>query len=156
MVAASAAESAANVLQASTKELASKVMEAEVNGTVNTVAARTTEIGHRTWGIMRGVMAMATQMVEEYAKEGMAWKEDDVGGHQEEIRQASKGGNSGQDHAPARPSWGNWEEEEQEEQHGNQADGQENWAGWDDTDDDEKERDGGSAAGKRSNQKASG
>ncbi|CAL9059780.1 probable ADP-ribosylation factor GTPase-activating protein AGD6 [Musa acuminata AAA Group] len=156
MVAASAAQSAANVVQASTKELTSKVMEAEVNGTVNTVATRTTEIGHRTWGIMKGVMAMATQKVEEFAKEGMAWNEDDVGGHQEEIGQASKGGDSGQDHAPpAKPSWGDWEEEEEEE-HGKQADGQESWAGWDDTDDDEKESDGRSAAGKRSNQKASG
>ncbi|RWV78000.1 hypothetical protein GW17_00061104 [Ensete ventricosum] len=134
-------------------DLISVVIEAEVNGTVNTVAARTTEIGHRTWGIMRGVMAMATQKVEEYAKEGMAWNEDDVGGHKEEIGQASKGGNSVQDHAPAKPSWGDWEEEE--EQHGKQADGQESWPGWDDTDDDEKETDGGSAAGKRSNQKAS-
>ncbi|KAF2306136.1 hypothetical protein GH714_013142 [Hevea brasiliensis] len=58
LVAASAAQSAANVVQAGTKELTSKVREGgydyKVNETVNVVTAKTTEIGHRTWGIMRG------------------------------------------------------------------------------------------------------
>ncbi|KAK4759629.1 hypothetical protein SAY87_022760 [Trapa incisa] len=69
MVAASAAQSAANVVQAGTKELTSKVREGgydhKVNETVNAVAAKTTQIGQRTWGIMRGVMALASQKVEE-------------------------------------------------------------------------------------------
>ncbi|GAA0152554.1 hypothetical protein LIER_11005 [Lithospermum erythrorhizon] len=41
-----------------------------VNETVNVVTAKTTEIGQRTWGVMKGVMALATQMVEELANEG--------------------------------------------------------------------------------------
>ncbi|CAH1438379.1 unnamed protein product [Lactuca virosa] len=74
VVAASAAQSAANVVQAGTKEFTTKVRDGgydhKVNETVNVVTAKTTEIGHMTWGIMRGVMALATQKVEEYAKEG--------------------------------------------------------------------------------------
>ncbi|KAG9147875.1 hypothetical protein Leryth_003473, partial [Lithospermum erythrorhizon] len=41
-----------------------------VNETVNVVTAKTTEIGQRTWGLMKGVMALATQTVEELANEG--------------------------------------------------------------------------------------
>ncbi|MFS7998406.1 hypothetical protein Hanom_Chr12g01153471 [Helianthus anomalus] len=37
-----------------------------VNETVNVVTAKTTEIGHSTWGMVRGVMALATQKVEQY------------------------------------------------------------------------------------------
>ncbi|KAJ0952049.1 hypothetical protein HanPSC8_Chr02g0067591 [Helianthus annuus] len=37
-----------------------------VNETVNVFTAKTTEIGHRTWGMVRGVMALATQKVEQY------------------------------------------------------------------------------------------
>ncbi|KAL1195856.1 putative ADP-ribosylation factor GTPase-activating protein AGD6 [Cardamine amara subsp. amara] len=74
MVAASAAQSAASVVQTGTKEFTSKVKEGgydhKVSETVNVVANKTTEIGQRTWGIMKGVMAIATQKVEEYTKEG--------------------------------------------------------------------------------------
>ncbi|KAL4341509.1 hypothetical protein GQ457_08G012550 [Hibiscus cannabinus] len=80
LVAASAAQSAANVVQAGSKEFTSKVKEggydARVNETVNVVTAKTSEIGQRTWGIMKGVMAMASQKVEEYTKDGMNWKTD--------------------------------------------------------------------------------
>ncbi|KAJ0577385.1 hypothetical protein HanIR_Chr05g0235381 [Helianthus annuus] len=49
-----------------------------VNERVNVVTVKTTEIGHRTWGMVRGVMALATQKVEEYAKEaGTPRKTDD-------------------------------------------------------------------------------
>ncbi|KAG6596416.1 ADP-ribosylation factor GTPase-activating protein AGD7, partial [Cucurbita argyrosperma subsp. sororia] len=65
LVAASAAQSAANAVQAGTKELTTKVKEGgydyKVNETVNVVTAKTTEIGQRTWGLMRGVMAIASQ-----------------------------------------------------------------------------------------------
>ncbi|KAK1311741.1 ADP-ribosylation factor GTPase-activating protein AGD7 [Acorus calamus] len=71
------AASAAKVVQASTTELTSKVREGsydqKVNETVSVVTAKTTEIGQKTWGIMRGVMAMASQKVEEYTKEGINW-----------------------------------------------------------------------------------
>ncbi|XP_047332002.1 ADP-ribosylation factor GTPase-activating protein AGD7-like, partial [Impatiens glandulifera] len=73
MVAASAAHSAANAVQVGTKEIASKVKDGgydtKVNETVNVVTAKTTEIGQRTWGIMRGVLALASQKVEELTKE---------------------------------------------------------------------------------------
>ncbi|KAI8017032.1 hypothetical protein LOK49_LG04G02603 [Camellia lanceoleosa] len=44
--------------------------DTKVNETVNVVTTKTTEIGQKTWGIMRGVMALASQKVEEYTKEG--------------------------------------------------------------------------------------
>uniref|UniRef100_M4EDQ0 Senescence domain-containing protein n=1 Tax=Brassica campestris TaxID=3711 RepID=M4EDQ0_BRACM len=67
------AASAANVVQTGTMEFTSKVKEGgldhTVSETVNVVASKTTEIGQRTWGIMKGVMAIASQMVEEFTKE---------------------------------------------------------------------------------------
>ena len=113
LVAASAAQSAANVVQASTKDLSSKVREGgydqKVNETVSVVAAKTTEIGHRTWGIMKGVVAIASQKVEAYTKEGINWNAGEYqrqnyngftsegNGDYHEIRQESsldRGGNS--------------------------------------------------------------
>ncbi|KAI3826231.1 hypothetical protein L1987_00276 [Smallanthus sonchifolius] len=80
VVAASAAQSAASVVQAGTKELTTKVRDGgydhRVNETVNVVTAKTTEIGQRTWGLMKGVMAFASQKVEEYASENPTWKSD--------------------------------------------------------------------------------
>ncbi|KAL9374162.1 hypothetical protein Peur_033782 [Populus x canadensis] len=104
MVAASAAQSAANVVQAGTKELTSKVKEGgydyKMNETVNVVTAKTTEIGHRTWGIMKGVMAMASQKVEEYTKDGWNtdnWQQNNSqsnGYYQEFNKEENKGWNS--------------------------------------------------------------
>ncbi|CAI9779037.1 unnamed protein product [Fraxinus pennsylvanica] len=80
VVAASAAQSAANVVQAGTKEFTSKVREGgydnKVNETVSVVTAKTSEIGQKTWGIMKGVMALASQKVEEYTKEDSGLKND--------------------------------------------------------------------------------
>ncbi|KAI7733696.1 hypothetical protein M8C21_018674 [Ambrosia artemisiifolia] len=80
VVAASAAQSAASVVQAGTKELTTKVKDGgydyKVNETVNVVTAKTTEIGQKTWGLMRGVMAFASQKVEEYANESPTCKSD--------------------------------------------------------------------------------
>lgn len=74
-----------------------------MNETVNIVTAKTTEIGQRTWGIMKGVMALASQKVEEYTKEGANWKADGWQGNEsggngyyQEFSHESKGGwNSG-------------------------------------------------------------
>lgn len=67
------AASAVNVVQTGTMEFTSKVKEggldSTVSETVNVVADKTTEIGQRTWGIMKGVMAIASQKVEEFTKE---------------------------------------------------------------------------------------
>nr|GFC65836.1 probable ADP-ribosylation factor GTPase-activating protein AGD6 [Tanacetum cinerariifolium] len=80
VVAASAAQSAASVVQAGTKELTTKVRDGgydhKVNETVNVVTAKTTEIGQKTWGLMKGVMAFASQKVEELAKENPNWTID--------------------------------------------------------------------------------
>lgn len=43
--------------------------DSKVNETVNVMTAKTTKIGQMTWGIMRGVMEIALQKVEEYTKE---------------------------------------------------------------------------------------
>ncbi|KAK8531998.1 hypothetical protein V6N12_053450 [Hibiscus sabdariffa] len=94
LVAASAAQSAA-----------SKVKEggydARVNETVNVVTAKTSEIGQKTWGIMKGVMAMASQKVEEYTKDGMNWKTDNwqqndgvKNGYYTEFKHENNGWNS--------------------------------------------------------------
>lgn len=67
------AQSAANVVQAGTKEITAKVKDGgydhKVNETVTIVTQKTSEIGQRTWGIMKGVMALASQKVEEYTKD---------------------------------------------------------------------------------------
>ncbi|KAF3965167.1 hypothetical protein CMV_010621 [Castanea mollissima] len=80
LAAAAAAQSAATVVQAGTKEISTKVKDGgydhKVNETVTVVTAKTSEIGQKTWGIMKGVMAMASQKVEEYTKEGINWKTD--------------------------------------------------------------------------------
>ncbi|XP_042510839.1 ADP-ribosylation factor GTPase-activating protein AGD7-like [Macadamia integrifolia] len=69
LVASCAVQSAASAVQASTKELTSKVRESGYgyDDTVNVVALRTTEFGQKTWGIMKDVMTMASQKMEEYA-----------------------------------------------------------------------------------------
>ncbi|XP_024394782.1 ADP-ribosylation factor GTPase-activating protein AGD7 isoform X1 [Physcomitrium patens] len=75
-VAAVAAQNAASVLQASTSDIQAKVREGgydqKVNETVSVVAAKGTEVGHKAWGFMRGVMAMASQQVEAYTKDGVS------------------------------------------------------------------------------------
>ncbi|URE16159.1 ADP-ribosylation factor GTPase-activating protein [Musa troglodytarum] len=125
-MATSAAQSAANVVQAGTKELTSKMIEGgydqKVNETVNVVATKTTEIGQKTWGIMRGVMAMASQKVEEYAKEGINWNEDDWswkeseqnGPYQKFGQKSNKDWNSSEEnsdrHHYSVSSWDDWDE----------------------------------------------
>ncbi|GLT38898.1 hypothetical protein SLA2020_131140 [Shorea laevis] len=103
LVAASAAQSAASAVQAGTREISTKVKEGgydyKVNETVNVVTAKTTEISQKTWGIMKGVMAIASQKVEEYTKDGMNWKNDNWqpeneknGYYQEFNKQENNGG----------------------------------------------------------------
>eukprot|EP00262_Sarcandra_glabra_P014058 TRINITY_DN4020_c0_g1_i1.p1 TRINITY_DN4020_c0_g1~~TRINITY_DN4020_c0_g1_i1.p1 ORF type:complete len:460 (+),score=74.89 TRINITY_DN4020_c0_g1_i1:312-1691(+) len=154
LVAASAAQSAANVVQAGTKELTSKVKDGgydqKVNETVNVVTAKTTEIGQKTWGIMKGVMAMASQKVEEYAKEGgINWKTDNWersdsernNGYYQEFRQENKGWNTAEEKADhsisSVSSWDDWDRKDtKEESSAKGAQSGESWAGWDDVKDD--------------------
>ncbi|WOL08445.1 hypothetical protein Cni_G17198 [Canna indica] len=148
-MATSAAQSAANVVQSGTKDLTSKMKEGgydqKVNETVNVVATKTTEIGQKTWGIMRGVMALASQKVEEYTKEGINWKGDDWPWKENEGNPEfqqdnrswnSSGENSGR-HYNSASSWDNWDEKERKEEHEKGKQSSESWAGWDDAKDED-------------------
>ncbi|KAJ8899811.1 hypothetical protein K2173_019512 [Erythroxylum novogranatense] len=159
LVAASAAQSAANVVQAGTREITTKVKEGgydyKVNETVNVVTTKTTEIGQRTWGIMKGVMAMASQKVEEYAKDG-GWKNDfqrnenDSNGYYQEFnKQENKGWNSssgGENSSSSKhnngsyrsSSWDDWDNNDNRKDNNKAAasHNDDGWAGWDDAKDD--------------------
>ncbi|KAG1371673.1 ADP-ribosylation factor GTPase-activating protein AGD7 [Cocos nucifera] len=150
LFAASAAQSAANVVQASTKDLTSKVKEGgydqKVNETVSVVTTKTTEVGQKTWGIMKGVMAMASQKVEEYTKEGINWKGDDwqrkesvQNGYYQDFGQ-DKGWNASEGnsfkHYNSVSSWDDWDEKERKQEPGKGTQNGESWAGWDDVKDD--------------------
>lgn len=73
-MAASAAQNAASTIQAGTSDIQAKVrdggLDQKVNESVLVVAAKTTEVGQKAWGFMRGVMAMASQHVEAYTNDG--------------------------------------------------------------------------------------
>ncbi|KAF5747533.1 ADP-ribosylation factor GTPase-activating protein AGD7-like [Tripterygium wilfordii] len=153
------AQQAANVVHAGTMELTSKVKEGgydhKMNETVNVVTAKTTEIGQRTWGIMKGVMAMASQKVEEYTKEGMNWKADkwqqndgERNGYYQEFKQENKSRNSpvggqsslsGHDISHSSSSWDDWDTKDKKEStagKGVASQNSDSWAGWDDAKDD--------------------
>ncbi|XP_074264201.1 putative ADP-ribosylation factor GTPase-activating protein AGD6 [Silene latifolia] len=144
------AQSAASVVHAGTKEITSKVRdggyEYKVNETVNVVTAKTSEIGQKTWGIMRGVMAMATQKVEEITKEtGVNWKpenphqtENERNGYYQEFRQESKGSGGAQSSSVNSASWDDWDQKDTKEGSGKggASNSNDDWAGWDDPKDD--------------------
>ncbi|CAN7135474.1 unnamed protein product [Brassica rapa subsp. narinosa] len=160
MVAASAAQSAASVVQTGTKEFTSKVKEGgydhKVTETVNVVATKTTEIGHRTWGIMKGVMAIATQKVGEYTKEGTtSWNqhnESESNGYYQNYGSGNKeanpsaGGGGSQlpstghyNNSQKSNSWDDWGENETPKKNeavapkGSSASNDDGgWTGWDD------------------------
>ncbi|CAM8973253.1 unnamed protein product [Rhodiola kirilowii] len=149
------------VAQSAAKDLSSKVKEGgldyKVNETVSVVTAKTTEIGQRTWGIMKGVMAIASQKVEEFTKEGGNswnssdnWQQNDQeanGSYQkfngQETNQWSSSSASGQ---PASSknfnsvnsgSWDDWDTKDRKKEvpsKGGAAGSHSNdgWAGWDD------------------------
>lgn len=154
LVAASAAQSAANAVQASTKDITSKVREGgydyKVNETVSVVTAKTTEIGQKTWGIMKGVMAMASQKVEEYTKEGMnlktenSWQrnESERNGYYEEFKHENKGWNSSvggksssghYNNSYSSSSWDDWDQKDNTTK-ASASHHDDGWAGWDDHD----------------------
>ncbi|PIA53034.1 hypothetical protein AQUCO_01000716v1 [Aquilegia coerulea] len=161
LVAVSAAQSAANVVQAGTKELTTKVKEGgydhKVNETVNVVTTKTTEIGQRTWGLMKGVMALASQKVEEYNKEGVAWKGDnwqgnggEKNGYNQDFAQGSKGYNSSTDvghsvsgrqfkSVRSSNSWDDWDNKDNNGKGDSGKQGvhdEDGWAGWNEAKDD--------------------
>ncbi|CAF2123082.1 ADP-ribosylation factor GTPase-activating protein AGD7 [Brassica rapa] len=117
------AASAANVVQTGTMEFTSKVKEGgldhTVSETVNVVASKTTEIGQRTWGIMKGVMAIASQKVEEFTKEeASTWNQQNTnegnGYYQNKAATNSSLGGSQSSSSyqnNKRSSWDDWGEE---------------------------------------------
>jgi ADP-ribosylation factor GTPase-activating protein 1 len=127
----------------------------KVNETVNVVATKTAEIGSRTWGIMKGVMAMATQKVEEFSKEGTIsrksdeWprSENEQNGYYQQFNRETNGGysnesNSTKNYTSAGSSWDDWGDDGREtkvadtrDTRGSQA-SHDDWAGWDDAKDD--------------------
>ncbi|KAI3748345.1 hypothetical protein L6452_11358 [Arctium lappa] len=156
-VAASAAQSAANVVQAGTKEITTKVRDGgydyKVNETVNVVTAKTSEIGQMTWGIMRGVMALASQKVEEYTKESPSWKSDEWPRNETQggdgFYQESKGWNSdgvsvsssgrNVNSVDSGSAWDDWDNDGYRKPDSGTASnkgGGDSWAGWDDDKDD--------------------
>lgn len=158
MIAATAAQSAASVVQVGTKELTTKVKEGgydtKVNETVNVVTAKTSEIGQKSWGIMKGVLAMASQKVEEYTKDGPTWKNDswqrgesEKNGYYQDFNQGSKGWNasggaqsSGRNgNSVSTASWDDWDNEDKSKVNptkGATSNKNDDWAGWDDGPDD--------------------
>ncbi|KAI7742358.1 hypothetical protein M8C21_005980, partial [Ambrosia artemisiifolia] len=166
-IAASAAQSAASVVQAGTKELTTKVRDGgydyKVNETVNVVTEKTTEIGQKTWGLMKGVMAFASQKVEEYAKENPTWKSDSWqrnetegnGSYQEFGRSngtsnpaptsglnGNSVGSSGRNFNSVNSgSWDDWDNDGYNKHSSTSttapSKGGDDWAGWDDAKDDD-------------------
>lgn len=134
-----------------------------MNETVNVVTTKTSEIGQKTWGLMRGVMALASQKVEEFTKEGPgsgsgfgsgsnndSWqrKESEGNGYYQEFGNESKGWNSSAGAQPSTDrqfnsvssgSWDDWDTNESKKEQpskGTKSLNSDNWAGWDDGKDD--------------------
>ncbi|KAB5552046.1 hypothetical protein DKX38_009357 [Salix brachista] len=127
--------------------------DSKVNETVNVVTAKTTEIGQRTWGIMKGVMAIASQKVDEYTKEGWNadnWQRNDNqsnGYYQEFNKQENKGWNSssggqssgGHHNSYGSSSWDDWDQKDNKTENSIKSPAShsnDDWAGWDDAKDD--------------------
>ncbi|EXC31020.1 hypothetical protein L484_021322 [Morus notabilis] len=126
----------------------------KVNETVNVVTAKTTEIGQKTWGIMKGVMAIASQKVEEYTREGANLKADnwqrndnENNGYYQEFKQnkewnSTSGGqssSSGHFNSFNSSSWDDWDQKDnrkEESTKGKSSHNNDGWAGWDDPKDD--------------------
>ncbi|KAI4364141.1 hypothetical protein MLD38_020272 [Melastoma candidum] len=159
VVAQSAAQSAASVVQVGTKEITSKVKEGgydqKVNETVGVVTAKTTEIGSKTWGLVKGVMALASQKVEEYTKEGGStrenngWQRNDGerNGYYQEFNQENKGyqasagghlSQNGNSNSYSSSSWDDWDakDNKKDETKRRTSGSHVDWTGWDDPKDD--------------------
>ncbi|KAL0338333.1 UNVERIFIED_CONTAM: putative ADP-ribosylation factor GTPase-activating protein AGD6 [Sesamum angustifolium] len=120
LVAASAAQSAASAVQAGTKEITARVKEGgydhKVNETVNVVTAKTSEIGQKTWGLMRG--------------ESKGWNSSAASQPPSSGRQVASVSSS---------SWDDWDTKDsrkQEPSKGATIQDVDSWAGWDDAKDD--------------------
>jgi ADP-ribosylation factor GTPase-activating protein 1 len=163
VVAASAAQSAANVVRVGTEEITSKVRvggyDYKVNETVNVMTAKTTEIGQKTWGIMRGVMALASQKVEEFTKDDPApsqtWKNDSWQRNETSEPNNNKGyrhesphNNGHNSNSVSSASWDDWGDSKDESHNNNNGQHtkatsashkSDDWSGWDDGKDEDND-----------------
>ncbi|XP_020594686.1 probable ADP-ribosylation factor GTPase-activating protein AGD6 [Phalaenopsis equestris] len=123
----------------------------KMNETVSVVTAKTTEIGQKTWGIMKGVMAMASQKVEEFTKEGSNWKADDrqqTNGLKNAYYHDFGGKGSGglpNEHSRGQynstSTWDDWDEKDRKGGPGKSRQNGDDWAGWDDVKDEDSDED---------------
>lgn len=151
------------VAQSATKEITAKVKDGgydhKVNETVNIVTQKTSEIGQRTWGIMKGVMALASQKVEEFTKDypngnSDNWPPNENDRH--DFNQENKGWNSSTSTREGQPSsggqtdtyhsnsWDDWDNQDTRKEvpaKGSAPHNNDDWAGWDDAKDDDDEFD---------------
>ncbi|XP_031396763.1 probable ADP-ribosylation factor GTPase-activating protein AGD6 [Punica granatum] len=123
----------------------------KVNETVNAVTTKTTEIGQRTWGIMKVVMALASQKVEEYTNTKDGWNNDDwprndseMNGYYQEFRKEQEGWNSssagqssstGNSNSYNSSSWDDWDNKgttKEGSNRGGTSGIDDGWVGWDD------------------------
>lgn len=127
----------------------------KVNETVDVVTAKTSEIGQRTWGIMKGVMALASQKVDEYTKEGNSgcqndgWQRNETqrNGSYQDFGQESKGNSvggkyssGGRANSESSISWDDWDSKNNRKDtptNGTSPHNGDSWAGWDDAKDDD-------------------
>lgn len=110
------------------------------------MAAKTTELGQKTWGIMRGVMAMASQQVEAYTKEGgQSSSSNQFGSQYGSIESQNVGyqelnGNKSFETPKngSHDSWSEWDTKKGSETKSTSTNGGgDSWAGWDDNKDDD-------------------
>jgi ADP-ribosylation factor GTPase-activating protein 1 len=119
----------------------------KVNETVSVVAAKGTEVGQKAWGFMRGVVAMASQQVEAYTKDGISSSSNQHGSNYGSLD--SRGGSVGYQElngnhawdAPAKSNdgWEDWEGAKKVAEPKPQTTTKKetgSWAGWDDHEDD--------------------
>lgn len=146
MAAASAAQSAASVVQAGTKDITSMVTEGgidhKVNETVNVLTAKTTEIGHMTWGIMKGVVALATQKVDELTKDSQNWPRIDGETNDYKSHESRGCSSNKQLNNVSSGSWDDWDNKDSYINDGSargvaESHLEEGWTAWDDAKDDD-------------------
>ncbi|KAH7299651.1 hypothetical protein KP509_24G022500 [Ceratopteris richardii] len=143
VVASSAAHTAAGAVQAGTRDLTTKYREGgydqKVNETVSVVTAKTSEIGQKTWGIMKGVMAMASQKVEEFSKDGgSSWLSgyQQGSGNQNGLLSSERGYghyeeiNQGKEHY-GNQQWDDWDQSPAAKGGSNKGRKESEYSGWD-------------------------
>ncbi|KAK9157220.1 hypothetical protein Scep_003794 [Stephania cephalantha] len=161
-----------NVLHQTLSQVREGGYDHKVNETVNVVTSKTTEIGQKTWGIMKGVMAIASQKVDEFTKEGINWngedsqrKESERNGQYQDFEHDSKRWNSSSGEAnssttsrqlnsvTSSSSWDDWDSKDswkEDSVRKTTAQNGDNWAGWDDSKDDGYDDFHSSSVGKNS------